>query len=176
MAREGKREEEEKKKNVNISSRTTILDRSPHHQAAGGGLRATNGADPLRHLRRPSRHLPPSITVSIASQEVNHCRTSQTPSLSLSLSLSLVSTCRRLGSDLVSRSHHGGGQGLGMSEAESGGGSGSGGGKDQDRFLPIANIGRIMRRAVPENGKIAKDAKESIQECVSEFISFITSE
>ncbi|XP_062232207.1 nuclear transcription factor Y subunit B-4-like [Phragmites australis] len=51
-----------------------------------------------------------------------------------------------------------------------------GGGKEQDRFLPIANIGRIMRRAVPENGKIAKDAKESLQECVSEFISFITSE
>jgi nuclear transcription Y subunit beta len=65
-----------------------------------------------------------------------------------------------------------------MSEAEAAGGSGSGsgGGKEQDRFLPIANIGRIMRRAVPENGKIAKDAKESIQECVSEFISFITSE
>ena len=63
-----------------------------------------------------------------------------------------------------------------MSEAEAGGDSGSGGGKEQDRFLPIANIGRIMRRAVPENGKIAKDAKESIQECVSEFISFITSE
>ncbi|KAK3134779.1 hypothetical protein QOZ80_5BG0410620 [Eleusine coracana subsp. coracana] len=53
---------------------------------------------------------------------------------------------------------------------------GTGGGKEQDRFLPIANISRIMRRAVPENGKIAKDAKESIQECVSEFISFITSE
>ncbi|XP_066362525.1 nuclear transcription factor Y subunit B-4-like [Miscanthus floridulus] len=63
-----------------------------------------------------------------------------------------------------------------MSEAEAGGGSGSGGGKEQDRFLPIANIGRIMRRAVPENGKIAKDAKDCIQECVSEFISFITSE
>ncbi|KAE8778973.1 CCAAT-binding transcription factor A [Hordeum vulgare] len=29
---------------------------------------------------------------------------------------------------------------------------------------------------MPEKGKIAKDAKESIQECVSEFISFITSE
>ncbi|KAM3412969.1 hypothetical protein ACQJBY_004242 [Aegilops geniculata] len=52
----------------------------------------------------------------------------------------------------------------------------SGGAKEQERFLPIANIGRIMRRGVPENGKIAKDAKESIQECVSEFISFITSE
>ncbi|KAL6848701.1 hypothetical protein ACP4OV_021284 [Aristida adscensionis] len=65
-----------------------------------------------------------------------------------------------------------------MSEGEGApeAGFGGGAGKEQDRFLPIANIGRIMRRAVPENGKIAKDAKESIQECVSEFISFITSE
>ncbi|XP_006654820.1 nuclear transcription factor Y subunit B-4 isoform X1 [Oryza brachyantha] len=63
----------------------------------------------------------------------------------------------------------------GLDGTENGGGSG-GGGREQDRFLPIANIGRIMRRAVPENGKIAKDTKESVQECVSEFISFITSE
>nr|TKW25769.1 hypothetical protein SEVIR_3G140700v2 [Setaria viridis] len=66
-----------------------------------------------------------------------------------------------------------------MSEAEGApeaGGGGSFGGKEQDRFLPIANISRIMRRGVPDNGKIAKDAKESVQECVSEFISFITSE
>ena len=27
-----------------------------------------------------------------------------------------------------------------------------------------------------QNAKIAKDAKETVQECVSEFISFITSE
>nr|AAU44106.1 putative transcription factor HAP3 [Oryza sativa Japonica Group] len=65
----------------------------------------------------------------------------------------------------------------GFDGTENGGGGGGGGvGKEQDRFLPIANIGRIMRRAVPENGKIAKDSKESVQECVSEFISFITSE
>jgi histone H3/H4 len=44
------------------------------------------------------------------------------------------------------------------------------------RFLPIANIARIMKKTLPNNAKIAKDAKESIQECVSEFISFITSE
>jgi len=44
------------------------------------------------------------------------------------------------------------------------------------RFLPIANIGRIMKKALPDNAKIAKDAKETVQECVSEFISFITSE
>jgi len=31
-------------------------------------------------------------------------------------------------------------------------------------------------KAIPENAKIAKDAKETVQECVSEFISFITSE
>ncbi|XP_074573443.1 nuclear transcription factor Y subunit B-like [Curcuma longa] len=48
--------------------------------------------------------------------------------------------------------------------------------REQDRFLPIANISRIMKKALPANAKIAKDAKETIQECVSEFISFITSE
>lgn len=48
--------------------------------------------------------------------------------------------------------------------------------REQDRFLPIANIGRIMKKALPPNGKIAKDAKDTVQECVSEFISFITSE
>ena len=48
--------------------------------------------------------------------------------------------------------------------------------KEQDRFLPIANISRIMKKTLPSNAKIAKDAKETVQECVSEFISFITSE
>ncbi|OVA18175.1 Transcription factor [Macleaya cordata] len=48
--------------------------------------------------------------------------------------------------------------------------------REQDRYLPIANISRIMKKALPANGKIAKDAKETVQECVSEFISFITSE
>ena len=33
-----------------------------------------------------------------------------------------------------------------------------------------------MKKALPANAKIAKDAKETVQECVSEFISFITSE
>ncbi|KFB45568.1 ccaat-binding transcription factor subunit a [Anopheles sinensis] len=48
--------------------------------------------------------------------------------------------------------------------------------REQDRFLPIANITKIMKKGIPANGKIAKDARECIQECVSEFISFITSE
>ncbi|KAB8214429.1 histone-fold-containing protein [Aspergillus flavus] len=33
-----------------------------------------------------------------------------------------------------------------------------------------------MKLALPDNAKIAKEAKECMQECVSEFISFITSE
>ncbi|CCF48808.1 hypothetical protein NDA11_002464 [Ustilago hordei] len=45
-----------------------------------------------------------------------------------------------------------------------------------DPDLPIANISRIMKRSLPENAKIAKDAKECVQDCVSELISFITSE
>ncbi|RDX86942.1 Nuclear transcription factor Y subunit B-11, partial [Mucuna pruriens] len=48
--------------------------------------------------------------------------------------------------------------------------------KEQDRFLPIANVSRIMKRALPANAKISKEAKETVQECVSEFISFITGE
>jgi nuclear transcription Y subunit beta len=33
-----------------------------------------------------------------------------------------------------------------------------------------------MKRCLPDNSKISKEAKECVQECVSEFISFITSE
>ncbi|XP_074358545.1 nuclear transcription factor Y subunit B-3-like [Apium graveolens] len=48
--------------------------------------------------------------------------------------------------------------------------------REQDRFLPIANVSRIMKKALPANAKISKDAKETVQECVSEFISFVTGE
>ncbi|KAM0748740.1 histone-fold-containing protein [Meredithblackwellia eburnea MCA 4105] len=48
--------------------------------------------------------------------------------------------------------------------------------KEQDRFLPIANVGRIMKKCLPTQTKVSKDAKECVQECTSEFISFITSE
>jgi len=40
----------------------------------------------------------------------------------------------------------------------------------------VANIARIMKKALPPSAKIAKDAKEAVQECVSEFVSFVTSE
>mmetsp|Transcript_48577 Transcript_48577/g.110264 ORF Transcript_48577/g.110264 Transcript_48577/m.110264 type:complete len:185 (+) Transcript_48577:55-609(+) len=48
--------------------------------------------------------------------------------------------------------------------------------REQDRFLPVANIARIMKRVLPANEKISREAKDAVQECVSEFISFITSE
>ncbi|GMG50283.1 unnamed protein product [Ambrosiozyma monospora] len=48
--------------------------------------------------------------------------------------------------------------------------------REQDRWLPIANVGRVMRNALPPQGKLSKEAKECMQECVSEFISFITSQ
>ncbi|MFS7958009.1 putative transcription factor Hap3/NF-YB family [Helianthus anomalus] len=48
--------------------------------------------------------------------------------------------------------------------------------REQDRFLPIANIRRIMKKGLQANDNVTKDAKETVQECFSEFISFITSE
>ncbi|KAL3814679.1 hypothetical protein ACJIZ3_015947 [Penstemon smallii] len=47
---------------------------------------------------------------------------------------------------------------------------------EQDKLLPIANVGRIMKHILPHNAKISKEAKVTIQECASEFISFVTSE
>lgn len=48
--------------------------------------------------------------------------------------------------------------------------------REQDRWLPIANVARLMKNTLPPTAKVSKDAKECMQECVSEFISFITSE
>jgi histone H3/H4 len=47
---------------------------------------------------------------------------------------------------------------------------------EQDRWLPIANVDKVMRLSLPENSKISKEAKECMQSCVSEFISFVTSQ
>ncbi|GEQ72279.1 hypothetical protein JCM33374_g5966 [Metschnikowia sp. JCM 33374] len=48
--------------------------------------------------------------------------------------------------------------------------------KEQDRYLPIANVTRVMKKALPEKAKLSKEAKECVQECASEYISFITSQ
>lgn len=43
--------------------------------------------------------------------------------------------------------------------------------REQDRFLPIANISRIMKKSLPDNAKIAKDAKETVQVYTHVFFS-----
>lgn len=48
--------------------------------------------------------------------------------------------------------------------------------REQDRWLPIANVARLMKNTLPQTAKVSKDAKECMQECVSEFILFITLE
>ncbi|KAL7198915.1 hypothetical protein ACSBR2_021248 [Camellia fascicularis] len=48
--------------------------------------------------------------------------------------------------------------------------------EQQDQLLPIANVGRIMKQILPPNAKVSKEAKETMQECVSEFVSFVTGE
>uniref|UniRef100_A0A453CDJ6 Transcription factor CBF/NF-Y/archaeal histone domain-containing protein n=4 Tax=Triticinae TaxID=1648030 RepID=A0A453CDJ6_AEGTS len=63
---------------------------------------------------------------------------------------------------------------VGSPSSDNGGGDSPA--KEQDRFLPIANVSRIMKRSLPANAKISKEAKETVQECVSEFISFVTGE
>ncbi|XP_075082928.1 nuclear transcription factor Y subunit B-4-like [Nicotiana tabacum] len=46
--------------------------------------------------------------------------------------------------------------------------------REQDLHLPIANVTRIIRRILPQHAKVSDDAKEAIQELVSEFINHIT--
>ncbi|KAK2970451.1 hypothetical protein RJ640_003660 [Escallonia rubra] len=47
---------------------------------------------------------------------------------------------------------------------------------NEDQYVPITKLARIMRRVLPAHATISDVAKKSIQECVSEFINFITSE
>ena len=65
-------------------------------------------------------------------------------------------------------------------DRDGGDGDGGGGGvtmtNGQDNLLPIANVGRIMKDGLPPQAKISKRAKETIQECATEFISFVTGE
>jgi hypothetical protein len=48
--------------------------------------------------------------------------------------------------------------------------------REHDRFLPIANVARIIKSVLPDHAKVAKDARDAIQECAGEFVSFIASE
>ncbi|KAK1936847.1 histone-like transcription factor domain containing protein [Babesia divergens] len=42
--------------------------------------------------------------------------------------------------------------------------------------LPIANIARVMKSVLPGSAKIAKQAKDIMRDCVTEFIMFVSSE
>ncbi|XP_051222047.1 LOW QUALITY PROTEIN: transcriptional activator hap3 [Lolium perenne] len=46
----------------------------------------------------------------------------------------------------------------------------------QGGLLPIANIGRIMKGMLPPEAKVSKSSKETMQECATEFIGFVTGE
>ena len=48
--------------------------------------------------------------------------------------------------------------------------------RHDNNLLPIANVGRIMKDALPPQAKISKHAKEAIQECATEFVGFVTGE
>lgn len=48
--------------------------------------------------------------------------------------------------------------------------------QESDKWLPLAKVARIMKAALPDDAEISKEAKETMQECVSELISFVTSE
>ena len=48
--------------------------------------------------------------------------------------------------------------------------------RHDNNLLPIANVGRIMKDALPPQAKISKHAKETIQECATEFVGFVTGE
>jgi nuclear transcription Y subunit beta len=43
-------------------------------------------------------------------------------------------------------------------------------------FSTISILSTSAVQALPSNAKVAKDGKDTVQECVSEFVSFITSE
>ncbi|XP_071714899.1 nuclear transcription factor Y subunit B-4-like [Rutidosis leptorrhynchoides] len=47
---------------------------------------------------------------------------------------------------------------------------------EHEKLLPIANVGRIMKQILPPTAKISKESKETMNECASEFISFVTGE
>ncbi|KAJ0986840.1 hypothetical protein J5N97_005196 [Dioscorea zingiberensis] len=48
--------------------------------------------------------------------------------------------------------------------------------KEKDNLMPPSNVTRIMRKVLPLQAKISDDAKVTILDIISEYISFITHE
>jgi len=42
--------------------------------------------------------------------------------------------------------------------------------------IPLHSVNNLMKRALPQNSRLSKEVVSSMKECVSEFISFVTSE
>ncbi|EYU21005.1 hypothetical protein MIMGU_mgv1a023430mg, partial [Erythranthe guttata] len=47
---------------------------------------------------------------------------------------------------------------------------------EHEKMLPIANVGRMMKKILPPSAKVSREAKERMQQCASEFICFVTGE
>ncbi|RID51610.1 hypothetical protein BRARA_H02261 [Brassica rapa] len=47
---------------------------------------------------------------------------------------------------------------------------------EQDQYLPIASVTRIMRKILPSEARISEEAKENILICATKYISFVTTE
>lgn len=48
--------------------------------------------------------------------------------------------------------------------------------KMEYKDMPTANVRRIMKEVLPKHIRLSKESVETIKECVTEFILFITSE
>lgn len=45
-----------------------------------------------------------------------------------------------------------------------------------DPFLPIANVANVMKECVPPHVKLTREAKELVQESITELICFVITE
>lgn len=50
------------------------------------------------------------------------------------------------------------------------------GGEEREERLPLSNVGKIMRAVLDERLKVSREAKLLMEECVGEFIAFVSSE
>ncbi|GLJ46190.1 hypothetical protein SUGI_0972900 [Cryptomeria japonica] len=48
--------------------------------------------------------------------------------------------------------------------------------REEEQLVPLAIVERIMRKSLPPNTMVSKEAKQTVQKCASEFISFVTGE
>lgn len=47
---------------------------------------------------------------------------------------------------------------------------------ERDTYLYSENVSRIMKRNMPSHGKVTKETKDAVNDCVCDFIRYITCE